>query len=293
MAIRNFSQIQTESRTDYGDQGIDELDIQVEFITPEIAERMIEGMAANRKVSQHHTESMARAMRSGQWKEDAGDPIRLNSEGLMIDGQHRMWAIIESGRSFNFVVIRGVENHTQMILDTGRQRTLRDQLNIIGEVNSTALASSIGFYDGWLTDGMVLENARRSTHATIPESIALLEKHPELRDAVSQAEAIRRIVKGGTGRWAAIFLALNAIDETDTEAFFDQIKTGENLSAGSPVKALRKRLFDDAMTNRKLLARDYSALVFKTWNAYREGRKMTILGWRPGGASPEKYPTPV
>jgi hypothetical protein len=86
---------------------------------------------------------------------------------------------------------------------------------------------------------------------------------------------------------------LSAIDADDAAAFFGQIQTGENLSANSPVMALRKRLADDALAIRKLAIREYTALVFKAWNAYREGRNVRILSWRPGGAAPERYPTPI
>ena len=95
------------------------LDIHVQRIGPEIAEQYIEGMSKNRNISQRDVESLARAMKQGLWREDAGDPIRLNSDGQMIDGQHRMWAIVESGCEFSFLVIRGIDNSAQMIMDTG------------------------------------------------------------------------------------------------------------------------------------------------------------------------------
>jgi hypothetical protein len=36
-----------------------------------------------------------------------------------------------------------------------------------------------------------------------------------------------------------------------------------------------------------------SALFIKAWNAYREGREVSLLKWNPGGARPEEFPVPA
>jgi hypothetical protein len=269
------------------------LDIHVQRIGPELAGQYIEGMSKNRNISQRDVESLARAMKQGLWREDAGDPIRLNSDGQMIDGQHRMWAIVESGCEFSFLVIRGIDNSAQMIMDTGRGRRLADQLRIRGEKYPSELASAISLYSGWINERMLMRGGGNKTKIMIPEGISILEQHPELRKSVAIGYGIARAVKGGAGRWASIHCVLSEIDAVDADAFFGQIQTGENLSANSPIMALRRRLADDAITQRKLGIREYTALVFKAWNAYREGRLIQILSWKAGGATPERYPTPI
>jgi len=269
------------------------LDIHVQRIGPKIAEQYIEGMSKNRNISQRDVETLVRAMKQGLWREDAGDPIRLNSDGQMIDGQHRMWAIVESGCEFSFLVIRGIDNSTQMIMDTGRGRRLADQLRIRGEKYPSELASAISLYSGWLNERMLMRGGGNKTKIMIPEGISILEQHPELRKSVAIGYGIARAVKGGAGRWSAIHCVLSEIDAVDADAFFRQIQTGENLSATSPIMALRRRLAIDALTQRKLEVREYTALVFKAWNAYREGRDIQVLSWKAGGATPERYPTPI
>jgi len=269
------------------------LDIHVQRIGPELAGQYIEGMSKNRNISQRDVESLARAMKQGLWREDAGDPIRLNSDGQMIDGQHRMWAIVESGCEFSFLVIRGIDNSTQMIMDTGRGRRLADQLRIRGEKYPSELASAISLYSGWINERMLMRGGGNKTKIMIPEGISILEQHPELRKSVAIGYGIARAVKGGAGRWSAIHCVLSEIDAVDADAFFRQIQTGENLSATSPIMALRRRLADDALTQRKLGIREYTALVFKAWNAYREGRDIQVLSWKAGGATPERYPMPI
>jgi len=285
--LQTLRAMQTRTNT------LSELQIEVRRITPEIAAQLLEGMPLNRRISERHVASLVRSMKSGAWKEDAGDPVRLNTEGQLIDGQHRMWAVIESGCSFSFVVISGIDSSTQMIMDTGRSRTLADLLRMRGEASPRELAGIISFCAGWLEEGMVQGNGQRHTTPTIPEGIALLEAHPGLREHLLAGRSVAVKIKGGAARWGILHYALFAINEDDAELFFELIKTGENLTSGSPILALRRRLLDDAVSQSKLRAREYTALVFKAWNAYREGRDVKVLSWKPGGATQEKYPTPV
>ena len=144
------------------------LDIHVQRIGPKIAEQYIEGMSKNRNISQRDVETLVRAMKQGLWREDAGDPIRLNSDGQMIDGQHRMWAIVESGCEFSFLVIRGIDNSTQMIMDTGRGRRLADQLRIRGEKYPSELASAISLYSGWINERMLVRGGGLNNKIMVP-----------------------------------------------------------------------------------------------------------------------------
>ena len=282
------------TKTDTKNLNIDKnLDIHVQRIGPKIAQQYIEGMAKNRNISQTDVETYVRAMRQGLWREDAGDPIRLNSDGQMIDGQHRMWAIVESGCEFSFLVIRGIDHSAQMIMDTGRGRRLADQLRIRGEKYPSELASAINIYSGWLEERRLVRGGGNKKRMMIPEGMTILEQHPELRKSVAIGYGIARAVKGGAGRWSAIHRVLAEVDAIDADAFVNQLQTGENLTATSPIMALRRRLADDAVTQRKLGVREYTALVFKAWNAYREGRDIQVLSWKAGGATPEKYPTPI
>ncbi len=80
------------------------VDVRVESINPELAKSYLNKMGKNRHVTQHHLKTLVRDMKAGRWVFN-GDPIRFNGEKL-IDGQHRLNALIESGKTLDFVVIR-------------------------------------------------------------------------------------------------------------------------------------------------------------------------------------------
>ena len=86
----------------------------------------------NRKVSEKHVARLARDMTDGKWiLTHAG--IAFSSDGMLLDGQHRLWAVIEAGVSVEMHVWLNVDPKSMMAIDCGKIRSMGDILNISGE----------------------------------------------------------------------------------------------------------------------------------------------------------------
>lgn len=80
----------------------------------------------NRRISAQHVETLKRDMEAGNWYSDI-DYIGFNSEGMLINGQHRLKALSTS--NIEFVSLKfdfDVEQHISM--DTGNARKYTDQI---------------------------------------------------------------------------------------------------------------------------------------------------------------------
>jgi hypothetical protein len=53
-------------------------------------------------------ELLAKSMNSNKWINGGGDPIRVADDGTIIDGTHRLWAVIKSGKTLEFQFIDGL-----------------------------------------------------------------------------------------------------------------------------------------------------------------------------------------
>lgn len=263
-----------------------------EKIGPDEARKILETVGVNRKVVQVHVERLAESMRGGEWVEMAGDPIRFNQQGELIDGQHRLWAVIEAGATLRFAVARGLPAEAQTVLDTGRRRTLADFLEMHGEHNAVVLAGALGYlYYYWATKEMVPAQWGVKK-VTVTEALKMLEEHPGIRESATVTHSVARLIGGGRSRWAAIHYVLSSIDYSDAEQFFKKLATAEEVPKGSPIGLLRNHLIADCHSMRHMGIREYIALVFKAWNLYRRGERVRVLSWRGGGAHPEEYPSP-
>jgi len=117
-------------------------DIRIEHITPHGASKLLE-KNRNRRISQRWVDEFARLMMVGEWRDSMGDPIAIDTDGNLVNGQHRLLAIIKSGHSADFVVQKGVDPTDFFTLGNARPRTKADVLAAAGKANARLLAATI------------------------------------------------------------------------------------------------------------------------------------------------------
>lgn len=267
------------------------INVTVETIDPTTALKYLDMMPRNRHVSQTVVDRLARAMERGEWIVQANGPLRFDGDYNLIDGQHRLRALIATGLTLPFVVVRGVPRAGFYLFDVHRRRSLSDVLYIAGEVDTLTLSGVINLYGEYLASGRLQKTSRDSL--SFAAALQILDEHPGLREALTHGHAIRRNFHGGPARWACLWHVLNDVDDADAEGFFAQLLTGEDLHQAHPILHLRRRLLEDAHALRKLPVLDYTALVFKGWNMWRTGKTTPrTITWKAGGKSPEAYPIP-
>lgn len=106
-----------------------------ELITPSKAKKWLESHnVKNRKLNKRHVEMLASDMGSGRFKL-THEPIAFDETGRLIDGQHRLNAVYQSGRSHEFLVARNLPKGTQLFVDNGRRRSLADAATFEGDLS--------------------------------------------------------------------------------------------------------------------------------------------------------------
>ena len=96
----------------------------VETITPEIAKTMLGENVNNRRISRDNVNLFAREIRNGEWRFN-GEAIKFGKDGRLLDGQHRLLAVIAADKPLTTLVIRGLEDETQQTMDSAEKRTPR------------------------------------------------------------------------------------------------------------------------------------------------------------------------
>jgi hypothetical protein len=259
----------------------------VEMITPEMAEQMLSGKAANRHVSASVIHKYSRDMASGRWRLN-GQTIKISSSGKLLDGQHRLEAAKKAKRAFPSIVVEGLPDESFSSLDIGRRRSVADILRERGESHTIILASSLRWL--WMIRNEVVLAANISP--TNGELLQLLEENPEIRQSLRHVAAIREIM--GSGIATALHFTFATRDASQANEFFSRLMDGVQLSDTSPIYHLRERLIRTRASHRVRLAEaERVALSIKAWNAFRQGRPMQLLVWRNRGAMREALPVPA
>ena len=105
-------------------------------VTPELAMRWLKNNFRNRPVSDDVVSAYARDMMNGVWQ-PTHQGIAFNDRDELIDGQHRLLAVVKSRKTIRMMVtfglpskIEGSQMTTMDCVDRGRTRTVADQLKI-------------------------------------------------------------------------------------------------------------------------------------------------------------------
>jgi len=103
----------------------------IETISPDLAAQYLKTQQKNRKLNGERIEVFANDIRSNRWLL-TGEAIKFDVYGHLIDGQHRLSAIIRSNTSATMLVIRGCEEEVQSVLDSGQSRTVAQAFDMHG-----------------------------------------------------------------------------------------------------------------------------------------------------------------
>lgn len=103
-----------------------------EIVTPQIASRWLHSNCINRSLSKTHVRAIAKDMSDGLWT-TTHEGVAFDWNGNLIDGQHRLEAIIESGMTIKLLVARNIDPEAMQVIDTGRTRSLTDRLSLSGK----------------------------------------------------------------------------------------------------------------------------------------------------------------
>jgi len=113
-------------------------------------------------------------MAAGHWL-FTGDAIRFTTKPELIDGQHRLQAIIEADVTMSCVVVFGLEPKAKHALDMGRKRSAADVLALKGYPQSTRLS-------GAARQLLYIKHDNHNAKVTNAEIEAIVENHPKLAD---------------------------------------------------------------------------------------------------------------
>lgn len=103
-------------------------------ITPEMAREMLAlNIENNRRINKERVAMYANAMRDGEWTL-THQGIAFNEDGKLVDGQHRLQAVVNSGATVKMMVTRDVPmNQGELFnIDMGQGRTFTAQLRLAG-----------------------------------------------------------------------------------------------------------------------------------------------------------------
>lgn len=270
--------------------------ILVEKITPERAARMLSldkrmrelAENRNRPISRNWVNIYSYEMTEDRWVLN-GASISITPEGIVIDGQHRLNAVVATGVTIWAYVYRNAK--------------LTDP-DSIGHLNPRRLSDALGSGENWIsnpTDAAAVVNAyvtildeqdgrpRRRIKPSHIEGKAMWHNTPDLFESMTfcaQSGYKKFHIYKPAKMVACHVMFARAGGREMADDFIEKLISGSGIKIGDPVYALREKLIklDRETMYLKLKYRtgatldilDYNYMIY-TWNKMREGSRVDYI----------------
>jgi hypothetical protein len=254
--------------------------VQEILITPALAQKWLIENRNNRPLRASIVTLYAEDILHDRWQNN-GETIKFSKTGELLDGQHRLAAIIKAQKPIVALVVRGLEPVSFHSIDTGMRRTAAQIVSLSGYSNSSALASAAR----WICK---LEEGTSINRWAVTSQVILaaIQKHPLLHHFASRhsEKAIRSLMPSACH--AVMTLAAEKYGQEMVDAFLDSFSSGENLKRTDPVYELRERLIANTSRVAKLGVETLVAISIKAVRAFATSKTVGVLRW----SSNEEWP---
>lgn len=216
-------------------------------MTPEWASQLLEHNAHNRAPRAKAVAQIASDITTGRWQLTP-QTVSIANNGTLLDGQHRLMAIVKSGRAVPLMLATDCPAECFSAIDTGMARTPGDILKIDGcsqSVSVAAIIRTVFYYKHF--PGHVWSGAAVNQNTITKQH--LVDHYRSDTDgwevAVKAAAAVKRFPYTqltAIGAFMYLYASEHAPDKSDKEKSKEYLRlfcTGEMLPAGNPVLAFR------------------------------------------------------
>jgi hypothetical protein len=259
-------------------------------VTPEVAEILLgfrpsieNDIYQQRRVRTQHVDFLAREMRAGRWA-DLGEPLMFDINKKLVDGQHRLLAVIKSGVTIEFYVKDGIKIEDYVKINVGKARSTSDVLTGKGFNNPQILSGAVTIL--WRYELNAMKSSSTPSPAEVIEFVSVnngVFDSIRIIRTLSEKNAFMSRVKA-----AAMHYAFSCIEPQLANTFFTLLFTGENLSTGSPILLLRNRLIENSRSKKtKMRGVEVLALIVIAWNCFLRGQKLSCLKWNSESDFPQ------
>lgn len=277
-------------------------EIRAEHISPMRALDLLCTIADyQRKLKPEKVRDFMRKMENGEWVLLASDPICIDWNGKLCNGQHRLEAVYQLEKGQEFYVAHDVDPATYDKMDRGTRRTTADMLygkaraegTLRKDVSSTALAAVLRVVHLWEN---VPQDEWNYEQRNVQETQiqAALAAHPNVADSVANG-ALRKLKIKPTASMFAHYMIAHRHD-FDPEAvallndWYEEMRKPRRIRPGDPAFALREWFLGgemDKVANRKTLPSKFheqmlqAYLILRAWDNTCQGKSMLRLSWKP------------
>lgn len=244
--------------------------------TPEMARYWMTLNTSNRRLNTLSVNRLASDILEDRWRQN-GESIKFDRENRLIDGQHRLAAIIKANRTVRLLVVRNLDPLSQHTVDVGVSRTAGQIAGMLGVGNPndvTSLAHALMRYDH--ARDAIWSASNSPTKPQIVEYV--LANQSDLEHAILLASQARRAIRMRSVPYGLLaFHALRQHTKDVWTQWHERIIDGVGLGQTDPRLILRNQVMRRESKHGAWSQQEMTGWVIKAWNAWYTGREIKLL----------------
>lgn len=249
--------------------------VELETITPGEARQILEGNPENnRNLNMALVKLYQRQLENNKWQVN-GESIKVDTKGYLLDGQHRLHAIVLANKPMTTYVARNLDRESFKTIDCGKTRSPSDFLKMEGfgatGVNLNVVAAAARIVMNF--DKKTGRYFSRTEKLSPTELIGFVDNHSGLIESAKRGQAMQKIMSVSVA--AGCHYIFSVVDPEKTHAFFEALHTGAGLSKGNPALTLRNRLM--TLRTQKQAGSAYQKMIVaymvQAFNDFRVNKK--------------------
>lgn len=263
----------------------------LEIIDVDMAKTLLElnvphqsGVAGtNRPLKPRHVERLRKAILAGEWVCN-NQAIGISADDVLIDGQHRLTALVKAGETDPDVtieswVIWNCDPKSMMTVDIGAHKGATDFMGMLGIGNGSQIAAALRLV--WVYDNVPYDyRAWKSTQFTPVHLEELTHKHRDLVENHYAGHGVMRLITPSAVSAGLYLIRRDRPDLVELlPRFLEPLKTGANLGKGSPILALRDWSLNAGKQQRRRDGVMMLVLFLRAFNHWVEDKKVQSLRW--------------
>lgn len=246
----------------------------VVIITPEFASHILTFRhRTNRNIRPMKLAQLVSDIKGGNFKLN-GETIIFDDEGVLMDGQHRLRACMDTGVSIIVLTAFAFPKGAMGTVDQGASRKASDVLAIDGEVSASTLAAVARMVVAYeANEGKSFANSSAISRGSVIDAVAI---YPDIADSVKWQSHHQRLFSGiATGSVFAFchFILAQRYSREAVEYYLERVIVGDELRVGQPAFSARRRL----MASGKKTAAFSVEVILRAWLSHLRGKDISIV----------------
>jgi len=247
----------------------------IETITPDKAKAYLANNNNNRSINKMNLAFLKSEILAGNYQMN-GQTIVISTSGKLLDGQHRLTAVVETGLPIESIVVNNVDEDTFVTMDTGKPRGGSDALDIHGVQNSKHIASAIRkIVQRFSHSHAYLDRVRYKI--SNPEFVKYYDKNAkELNDLYEMTHTWalqgNKVVSESD---AMAFIFLLKVEGDEIYDFMEELLTGREINPNSnAAQVLRQKLIRNSFSGHRTLDTERRDLVIHSFRKYKNNHNI-------------------